>query len=486
MTIPSRPAPPPPKPTAAGSTSRSASQLSHSASSAAAFGRRDQSLANQARYSTTSWDDDTFMTSPFGDELNPTNSRPTKRLPPPRPPPPKLTTTKSSQPPLLRKPTQPQSVNILSNLFGGVGLGGGASRRTSNGAAKSTVQHKVPPKLPPPPQATTPAATAELIDFNSPPSSPTLTQKSNSDCVSVDSFSSDSNYSPHNGFSSQPESGFEDELSGDTYSTAHNTDPWDDPFTVRADVGARPAKPVIAQKPTFFTNPTSVNSSGGKPSPQRSVEFYDPLCNGKSLLPPTPVLQMPTIIKPTIKEKPKLLPQTGTRVVLGDLKSGEQSPPMPMCAPPPPPVEFFADTPTTVATPMSVDSSHIGQVVALYSFDGPHDEDLSFKEGDKLEVIKKIDDEWYYGRDKRGCEGVFPINYVNKISPESEDVAYVRVLYDFAAQAPEDLSIKMGDTVTIFYRINDEWLFGQKGPYQGQFPANFVDHIPSNLPTMPY
>jgi len=39
-----------------------------------------------------------------------------------------------------------------------------------------------------------------------------------------------------------------------------------------------------------------------------------------------------------------------------------------------------------------------------------------------------------------------------------------------------------GSSVYVISRINDDWLYGESGGKCGQFPASFVDHIPSNLP----
>jgi amphiphysin len=50
--------------------------------------------------------------------------------------------------------------------------------------------------------------------------------------------------------------------------------------------------------------------------------------------------------------------------------------------------------------------------VALYSFDGQSAGDLSFKESDRIKVIKKTDstDDWWEG-ELRGRKGSFPANY---------------------------------------------------------------------------
>ncbi|KAI9758746.1 MAG: hypothetical protein M4579_002849 [Chaenotheca gracillima] len=55
-------------------------------------------------------------------------------------------------------------------------------------------------------------------------------------------------------------------------------------------------------------------------------------------------------------------------------------------------------------------------VTALYSFDGQNDGDLTFREGDRIKVVRKTDstDDWWEG-ELRGMKGAFPANYVQPI-----------------------------------------------------------------------
>jgi len=39
-----------------------------------------------------------------------------------------------------------------------------------------------------------------------------------------------------------------------------------------------------------------------------------------------------------------------------------------------------------------------------------------------------------------------------------------------------------GSSVYVISRINGDWLYGESNGKVGQFPASFVDRIPSNLP----
>lgn len=568
MTIPSRPAPPPP-----------------------------QAASNKTtRYSpATNWDDTPFSPPPMGFGAaasgrtapplsgNQLNMKP-KKAPPPRPPPPKVV-------PALKKPGQPQSINILSNLFG-------QKRNHGTKGAPKTQQGQLPMKLPPPPKQPPPlnqhstghygsigftsgnnaqptASGSELISFDSPPSSPTFTQKSCSDCISVDSFSSDSNYSsPNNGNMSQAESGFEDDFvsqhehqrskattpasstAATTPSSSAIKDLWDLSDAFGAKPTATPSSSIYAPVGSATIRAPAVNSK------LYASEFVDPLCNGKSVAPKVQTVAMPTIIKPgaaaghSQKSTPvhsSLKPKTAPLPVWASAKppaplpsatfvppprqdsyedDGEESleslpsPPMPNIPPPPPPPCLEAEDESGGDLALG-GSEPYG--IAMYDFNGETDEDLSFRTNDKIYLLKRLNEEWLLGRDRRGCEGMFPANYIEvKVPLQQEgrlcsvaataatslhknsssnssssqtainhgDISHsgidsfrghhpkVRVLYTFNAETPEDLTIVENEYVTVLGQITSEWLYGEAHGQRGQFPANFIEYVPPNLPPM--
>ncbi|GAA5835477.1 hypothetical protein JCM11251_005246 [Rhodosporidiobolus azoricus] len=53
----------------------------------------------------------------------------------------------------------------------------------------------------------------------------------------------------------------------------------------------------------------------------------------------------------------------------------------------------------------------IGTAVALYDFEAGQGEDLPFREGDRIEVLEVVSDDWYKGA-LNGREGIFPAAYV--------------------------------------------------------------------------
>ncbi|XP_041762667.1 verprolin isoform X1 [Anopheles merus] len=572
MTIPSRPAPPPPQ----RNTSAALRYTPTTDWDFCAFG----TTANAGASGTAS-SGQTGVGS--GDYFQPQHQQnvKAKKPPPPRPPPPKLSAAVPTAAP-LKKPGQPQSINILSSLFG--------HKRPSNGAAApnkptgSVVPHQKhglssgsvkllpsPPSanmakhigkgynyaggnenvqhigtnygslLPPPNVGSGSGASAEmqLISFDSPPSSPTFTQKSCSDCISVDSFSSDSNYSsPNNGSMSQAESGFEDDFvacGNSNRPRASSSVPWGDldPFEGGSTAGTSSGRAKTAPPPVIYgTIPLASSSSTAQirtpliNSKLQKSDFVDPLCNGQSVLPRHPTMSMPTIIKPPTSSNtsdsqkstpshsvlPRHVAASGSSKQMAPIPpTGGQDPyagmeadsssdvlgafdslpsqPMPSIPPPPPPpaTEAYAEDPYGIA---------------LYDFQGEADEDLSFKANEKIYLLKRLTEEWYMGRDKRGLEGMFPVNYVEvkvplvdeqsnesvtRLIPATSDNGggvKVRALYNFKAEAPEDLTIMENDVVAVLYQITPEWLYGEINGRRGQFPANYIEFVPPNLPQM--
>ncbi|XP_016941680.3 uncharacterized protein B0303.7 [Drosophila suzukii] len=352
---------------------------------------------------------------------------------------------------------------------------------------------------------------AQLISFDSPPSSPTFTQKSNSDCVSVDSFSSDSNFSsPNNGSVSQPESGFEDDYHRSRPSTQSPLDPWEAVDSSNGHGGV-----------------DSFGSAPVRQTYQLAARTSDnPLCNGKSLLPPTQSLTMPTIIKPKISQKPKapkpppFIGGVPPGYVMNGGYAGSEtppSPPMPKGPPPPLPVGGISllDVINGKVDALALSNGSQGYMeeeivpyaIALYDFDGVEEGDLSFRESEKIYLLDHPTPEWMRGRTRSGCEGIFPVNYVDiKVplgatggggaaapaaaaasappTPSQQQLPTAICLYHFPGGVEGDLALQENELVTVLYRINEDWLYGEVGGRQGQFPANFLDQVPANLPTL--
>lgn len=101
-----------------------------------------------------------------------------------------------------------------------------------------------------------------------------------------------------------------------------------------------------------------------------------------------------------------------------DIPMFDDSPP----PPPPPPVDYEDEEAAVVqysdpyadGDPAWAPKNYIEKVVAIYDYTKDKDDELSFKEGAIIYVIKKNDDGWFEGVCNR-VTGLFPGNYVESI-----------------------------------------------------------------------
>ncbi|XP_073501446.1 sorbin and SH3 domain-containing protein 2 isoform X23 [Phyllobates terribilis] len=136
---------------------------------------------------------------------------------------------------------------------------------------------------------------------------------------------------------------------------------------------------------------------------------------------------------------------------------------------------------------------------AVYDFKAQTPKELSFKKGDTVYILRKIDKNWYEG-EHHGRVGILPISYVEKISPteKSQPVrppppAQVREIgeaiakYNFTADTNVELTLRKGDKVTLLKKVDQNWYEGKipGTSRQGIFPVSYVEIVrksPSKSP----
>merc|ERR1719259_445252 len=89
--------------------------------------------------------------------------------------------------------------------------------------------------------------------------------------------------------------------------------------------------------------------------------------------------------------------------------------------------------------------------VAAYTYDAANKDELSFKEGQKIEFIEDLEDGWATGKLlDNGIIGLYPTNFVEIISKNTAD---------------------------------DGWWEGEVNGKKGVFPKNFIETTPSAPPS---
>ncbi|KAM4673865.1 sorbin and SH3 domain-containing protein 2 isoform 1-T1 [Amazona ochrocephala] len=131
---------------------------------------------------------------------------------------------------------------------------------------------------------------------------------------------------------------------------------------------------------------------------------------------------------------------------------------------------------------------------AVYDFKAQTSKELSFKKGDTVYILRKIDQNWYEG-EHHGRVGIFPISYVEKLSPPEKaqparppppaqigEIGEAVAKYNFSADTNVELSLRKGDRVILLKRVDQNWYEG-KIPgtnRQGIFPVSYVEVMKKN------
>uniref|UniRef100_A0A2I3N7P2 Sorbin and SH3 domain containing 2 n=1 Tax=Papio anubis TaxID=9555 RepID=A0A2I3N7P2_PAPAN len=135
---------------------------------------------------------------------------------------------------------------------------------------------------------------------------------------------------------------------------------------------------------------------------------------------------------------------------------------------------------------------------AVYDFKAQTSKELSFKKGDTVYILRKIDHNWYEG-EHHGRVGIFPISYVEKLTPPEKaqparppppaqpgEIGEAIAKYNFSADTNVELSLRKGDRVILLKRVDQNWYEG-KIPgtnRQGIFPVSYVEDYPD--PPIPH
>ncbi|KAM9819396.1 SH3 domain-containing protein 19 isoform 2-T2 [Syngnathus typhle] len=144
--------------------------------------------------------------------------------------------------------------------------------------------------------------------------------------------------------------------------------------------------------------------------------------------------------------------------------------------------------------------------VARFDFASETGEELSFAEGDVIQLQAYEGNEWARGQ-LGAASGIFPLNFVevvedlppaparqqsratvNKVAlpgmvtnqpeavkPAQSPVEWAQARHDFDGKAEDELSFKRGDCILVTKHIDDEWSCGRLNGKEGIFPKAFVE-----------
>ncbi|KAJ3221216.1 Intersectin-2 [Clydaea vesicula] len=173
------------------------------------------------------------------------------------------------------------------------------------------------------------------------------------------------------------------------------------------------------------------------------------------------------------------------------------------------------ETPTSTGTQNSTDwvkvedehdekkSEAITEVIlfvvqAAYDFESERPDDLTFKVGELINVLKEHDD-WLFGN-KVGNDtgGWFPKAYVKnkeveelQFNPESpfessglvDSLKVAEVLYDYEMKRDDEVTILAGEKVSIIEKIDTNWWQVKNSRGIGFVPSSFLREVESNIET---
>uniref|UniRef100_A0A2K5RDR5 Sorbin and SH3 domain containing 1 n=1 Tax=Cebus imitator TaxID=2715852 RepID=A0A2K5RDR5_CEBIM len=160
-----------------------------------------------------------------------------------------------------------------------------------------------------------------------------------------------------------------------------------------------------------------------------------------------------------------------------------------------------------------------GEAIAKYNFNGDTQVEMSFRKGERITLLRQVDENWYEGRiPGTSRQGIFPITYVDvikrplvknpvdyvdlpfssspsrsataspqqpqaqqrRVTPDrsqtSQDLFSYQALYSYIPQNDDELELRDGDIVDVMEKCDDGWFVGtsRRTRQFGTFPGNYV------------
>ncbi|XP_070829765.1 sorbin and SH3 domain-containing protein 2-like isoform X11 [Chaetodon trifascialis] len=159
----------------------------------------------------------------------------------------------------------------------------------------------------------------------------------------------------------------------------------------------------------------------------------------------------------------------------------------------------------------------IGEAVARYNFNADTNVELSLRKGERVIVIRQVDQNWYEGKiPDTTKQGIFPVSYVDivKRSPSKSSAHHIdphgypgnrtpsstpikrlvqdalqgggdpssnryQAVYNYLPRNEDELELKEGDVVDVMEKCDDGWFVGtsRRSKLFGTFPGNYVKQL---------
>ncbi|XP_048449861.1 sorbin and SH3 domain-containing protein 2 [Rhincodon typus] len=179
------------------------------------------------------------------------------------------------------------------------------------------------------------------------------------------------------------------------------------------------------------------------------------------------------------------------------------------------PISYVEKLPPTEKTqpvrpPPPAEARDFGEAIAKYNFNADTNVELSLKKGERVILVRRVDQNWYEGRiPGTNRQGIFPITYVDvlkKLQPKntaeyprhslplsfSSDRIHClgstkdfsqyeryQAMYSYNPRNEDELELKEGDIVDVMEKCDDGWFVGtsRRSKFFGTFPGNYVKRL---------
>uniref|UniRef100_A0A8D2N1N9 Sorbin and SH3 domain containing 1 n=1 Tax=Zonotrichia albicollis TaxID=44394 RepID=A0A8D2N1N9_ZONAL len=165
--------------------------------------------------------------------------------------------------------------------------------------------------------------------------------------------------------------------------------------------------------------------------------------------------------------------------------------------------------------PLPLQVLEYGDAIAKFNFNGDTQVEMSFRKGERITLIRRVDENWYEGRiPGTSRQGIFPVTYVEVLkrpvvknaidypdppvslspsrsitaSPQGCQIQCLtstvflvfrvsyQALYSYTPQNDDELELRDGDIVDVMEKCDDGWFVGtsRRTRQFGTFPGNYV------------